>query len=294
MADPTAPGHSASGPGSAEAAGAAGAGTTSAPSGPVPAGTTGSPGLHVGTGDGTATITISNPARRNAMTLAMWRSLPVLLDALSADPTVRSLVLTGDGDTFCAGADISELGGPDGPRGAQEAAVAAEEALAAFPKPTIAAVRGFCVGGGCQLAAACDLRFAAEGARFGVTPARLGIVYPASSTRRLAALTGPSTAKYLLFSAELIDHERALRTGLVDEVLPAADLDRRVREFTGVLRSRSQLTQCAAKEFTAAEPGAERLAHWAAQAAGSGDAAEGAAAFLERRAPHFTWSPGKG
>ncbi|MBY8881149.1 enoyl-CoA hydratase/isomerase family protein [Actinacidiphila acidipaludis] len=264
------------------------------PAGPVPAGATGTPGLLVSTGDGTATITISNPARRNAMTVAMWHSLPVLLEALAADPTVRVLVLTGDGDTFCAGADIGDLAGPDGPRGAQEAAVAAEEALAAFPKPTLAAIRGYCVGGGCQLAVACDLRFAAEGAWFGVTPARLGIVYPASSTRRLAALTGPSTAKHLLFSAELVDHERALRSGLVDEVLPAGGLEERVRGFTAVLRSRSQLTQAAAKEFTAGEPTAERRAHWAAEAAASGDAAEGAAAFLERRAPRFTWSPARG
>ena len=261
---------------------------------PVPAGATGTPGLLVATGDGTATVTIGNPARRNAMTVAMWRSLPVLLDALAADPTVRVLVLTGAGDTFCAGADIGDLAGPDGPRDTQEAAVAAEKALAAFPKPTLAAIRGSCVGGGCQLAVACDLRFAEEGARFGVTPARLGIVYPASSTRRLAALTGPSTAKHLLFSAELIDHERALRTGLVDEVLPAGGLAERVREFTGVLRSRSQLTQAAAKEFTAGEPTAERRAHWAAQAAASGDAAEGAAAFLERRTPRFAWSPAQG
>jgi len=279
---------------SASGTSVADAGSPQGPDGPVPAGATGSPGLLVATGDGTATVTISNPARRNAMTLAMWRSLPPLLDALAGDPTVRVLVLTGAGDTFCAGADIGDLAGPDGMRGIREAAVAAEEALAAFPKPTIAAVRGYCVGGGCQLAVACDLRFAAEGARFGVTPARLGIVYPASSTRRLAGLAGQSTAKHLLFSAELIDHERALRTGLVDEVLPADRLDARVREFTAVLRSRSQLTQAAAKEFAAGEPPAERLAHWAEQAAASGDAAEGAAAFLERREPRFTWTPGRG
>lgn len=249
------------------------------------------PGLLLRTEDGTATVTISNPARRNAMTPAMWEALPGLLDELAADPGVRVLVLTGAGDAFCAGADISGLAGPGGARAVQDAAIAAEETLAAFPKPTLAAIRGSCVGGGCQLAVACDLRFAAEGARFGITPARLGIVYPASATRRLVGLTGPSTAKYLLFSAELIGHERALRTGLVDEVLPAGGLDERVREFAGVLRSRSQLTQAAAKEFAAAEPAADRLAHWARQARISPDAAEGTAAFLERREPRFTWSP---
>ncbi|MEU6283775.1 enoyl-CoA hydratase/isomerase family protein [Streptomyces sp. NPDC047028] len=236
--------------------------------------------------DAVATVVVHHPAKRNAMTAAMWRALPPLLDDLAADPAVRALVLTGEGGTFCAGADISTLRGS--PREAQGLAVAAEEALAAFPKPTLAAVRGHCVGGGSQLAAACDLRLAEEGALFGVTPAKLGIVYPASSTRRLVALVGPATAKYLLFSGELIDTGRALRTGLVDEVLPAGDLDKRVAELTRVLVSRSQLTQAAAKEF--ADGRADRDAHWAAQAAGSGDTAEGVAAFLERRQPHFTWA----
>ncbi|MFJ9707701.1 enoyl-CoA hydratase/isomerase family protein [Streptomyces sp. NPDC101234] len=241
--------------------------------------------------DAVATVVISNPAKRNAMTAAMWRALPPLLDDLSADPAVRALVLTGEGGTFCAGADISTL--QRSPADAQGLAVAAEEALAAFPKPTLAAVRGHCVGGGSQLAAACDLRFAQEGALFGVTPARLGIVYPASSTRRLVSLVGPATTKYLLFSAELIDAERALRTGLVDEVLPEGDLDGRVAEFTAVLVARSQLTQAAAKEF--ANGRTDRDDHWTEQARGSGDTAEGVAAFLERRQARFTWSlPGRG
>ncbi|MEE4546009.1 enoyl-CoA hydratase-related protein [Streptomyces sp. V4-01] len=250
-----------------------------------------SPGLLVSAQDGTATVTISNPDRRNAMTLAMWRALPELLDSLATDPAVRVLVLTGAGDTFCAGADIGDFTASGGSPATQQAAVDAEEALAAFPKPTIAEVRGFCVGGGCQLAVACDLRFAARGATFGVTPARLGIVYPASSTRRLVELAGPSTAKYLLYSAELIDEERALRTGLVDEVLPADRLGPRVRAFAGVLRSRSQLSQAAAKEFAAGPAAADRTAYWAAQARTSGDTAEGAAAFLARRSPRFTWTP---
>ncbi|MBT2439354.1 enoyl-CoA hydratase/isomerase family protein [Streptomyces sp. ISL-36] len=235
--------------------------------------------------DGVATVVISNPAKRNAMTVAMWRALPELLAGLAADRDVRALVVTGEGATFCAGADISTLREPGDEQ--QSLAVRAEEALAAFPKPTLAAVRGYCVGGGSQLAAACDLRFAEEGALFGVTPSKLGIVYPSSSTRRLASLVGPSAAKYLLFSGELIDTERALRTGLVDEVLPAGELDKRVREFTRVLVSRSQLTQAAAKEF--ADGRTDRDAHWAEQARGSGDTAEGVAAFLERRAPRFTY-----
>ncbi|MEU2426691.1 enoyl-CoA hydratase/isomerase family protein [Streptomyces sp. NPDC007851] len=233
-----------------------------------------------------ATVVIGNTAKRNAMTAAMWRTLPPLLGELAADPAVRALVLTGEGATFCAGADISTLQGS--PAEAQALAVAAEEALAAFPKPTLAAIRGHCVGGGAQLAAACDLRFAEQGAQFGVTPARLGIVYPAGSTRRLVSLVGPAATKYLLFSGELIDTERALRTGLVDEVLPEGELDKRVAEFTRILVARSQLTQAAAKEF--ANGRTDRDAHWRRQAATSGDTAEGVTAFLARRRPRFTWS----
>ncbi|MFJ9906682.1 enoyl-CoA hydratase/isomerase family protein [Streptomyces sp. NPDC101152] len=248
------------------------------------------PQLLHGVADSVATVVIHHPAKRNAMTAAMWAALPPLLDTLAADPAVRALVLTGEGGTFCAGADISTLQGS--PEKAQTLAVRAEEALAAFPKPTLAAIRGHCVGGGAQLAAACDLRFAMEGALFGVTPAKLGIVYPASSTRRLVSLVGPATAKYLLFSGELIDAERALRTGLVDELLPQGELARRVAEFTRILASRSQLTQAAAKEY--ANGRTDRDAHWSEQARAGGDTAEGVAAFLERRQPRFTWSvPGR-
>ncbi|WP_326806981.1 MULTISPECIES: enoyl-CoA hydratase/isomerase family protein [unclassified Streptomyces] len=251
-------------------------------------------------GAGVVTVTIHHPEKRNAMTPGMWRQLPPLLKDLAADPGVRVLVLTGAEGTFCAGADIGSLRGTGatgdpalsagGAAGESQAmAVAAEEALAGFPKPTLAAVHGHCVGGGCQLAAACDLRFAAEDALFGITPAKLGIVYPASSTERLVRLVGPATAKYLLFSGELIDAERALRTGLVDEVHPADELDQRVASFARTLTRRSALTQAAAKDFTDGHTDPARRAHWQREAAACGEAAEGVAAFLERRPPRFNW-----
>ncbi|NBE81097.1 enoyl-CoA hydratase/isomerase family protein [Micromonospora rubida] len=246
--------------------------------------------LTVGTAGPVATIVISNPRRRNAMTAAMWRQLPVLLDRLEADERVRALVLTGAAGTFCAGADLGDL---DELLDAGDAslAVAAEERLAAFAQPTVAAISGACVGGGCQLAVACDLRLAAADARFGVPPARLGLVYPAPTTRRLARLVGPSAAKHLLFTAELIDAERALRIGLVDEVLPPDELAARVAAVTATIAERSRLTVTAAKEIVDERADEDRIAWWHGQVRASGEAREGVAAANERRPPRFRWAP---
>ncbi|MGW1058784.1 enoyl-CoA hydratase/isomerase family protein [Micromonospora rubida] len=246
--------------------------------------------LTVGTAGPVATIVISNPGRRNAMTAAMWRQLPVLLDRLEADERIRALVLTGAAGTFCAGADLGDL---DELLDAGDAsiAVAAEERLAAYARPTVAAIEGACVGGGCQLAVACDLRLAAADARFGVPPARLGLVYPAPTTRRLARLVGPSAAKHLLFTAELIGAERALRIGLVDEVLPPDGLAARVDAVTATIAERSRLSVTAAKEIVDGRADEERIAWWHGQVQASGEAREGVAAANERRPPRFGWTP---
>ncbi|MFG2087026.1 enoyl-CoA hydratase/isomerase family protein [Spirillospora sp. NPDC048824] len=250
-------------------------------------------GLNAEVAEGVGTITIDRPAKRNAMSADMWRALPGILDGLAADPGVRVVVLTGAGGDFCAGADISELADIHRDDESHLSTVA-EQALAAFPKPTLAAIEGYCVGGGCQLAAACDLRFAADGARFGVTPAKLGLVYPATATTRLVRLVGPSAAKYLLYSADLIDAGHALRIGLLDEVVPADGLRKRVDQFTGTLASRSLLTQQATKDIVdaiaAAGPVAERTRWWLEEMAAVGEFEEGTAAFLERRPPAFTWT----
>ena len=240
-----------------------------------------------------ATVVIRNPGRRNAMTLAMWRQLPVLLDQLEAEPAVRVLVLTGADGTFCAGADLGDLD-EQLSTGDAGIAVAAEERLAAFAKPTVAAVRGACVGGGCQLAVACDLRIAADDAKFGVPPARLGLVYPAPTTRRLARLVGPASAKHLLFTSELIDAARALRIGLTDEVLPGDDLAARIDQLTATIVARSQLSVTAAKEIIDGRADDARVGWWYEQVRASGEAREGVTAFHERRLPRFTWTPPTG
>jgi enoyl-CoA hydratase/carnithine racemase len=249
--------------------------------------------LDVVVSSSVATVTIHNPAKRNAMTAGMWRDLPGLLDRLAADPAVRVLVLRGAGGHFCAGADITDLSQLRD-NGAGSLTTIAEGRLAAFPKPTIAQISGYCVGGGCQLAVACDLRFAASGALIGVPPAKLGIVYPASTTRRLVDLVGPSAAKYLLFSADPVDAGRAAAFGLVDEVVPAARLAERVAAFAATVAARSQLTVAAAKDIVAmavrGDLDRDRLDYWHQQAADGPDAAEGVAAFRDRRPALFTWT----
>ncbi|WP_406282901.1 enoyl-CoA hydratase/isomerase family protein [Embleya sp. NBC_00896] len=256
-------------------------------------------GLVVAVEDGIATLRIDRAHARGALTAAMWEALPRLLAGLEKDPDVAVLVLTGSAGVFSAGADIRELHGHYATAEAADAYhalnAAAEQALAGFVKPTIAYVQGPCVGGGCQLATACDLRFADTTARFGVTPAKLGIVYDAGSTARLARLVGVSTAKYLLFSAELIDAAHALRVGLVDDVFAPEEADEKVYGFARTIASRSRLTVRAAKDLLgmdAEDP--DRVAAWRTtwerESRGSADVREGLTAFTERRPPHFLWT----
>jgi enoyl-CoA hydratase/carnithine racemase len=245
-----------------------------------------------------ARLTIDRPEKRNAMTAAMWAGLPGVLDGLADDPAVRVLVVTGKGPSFCAGADISELlSGPDPADPMADLRrdnLAAQSALRDFPKPTVAMIRGHCIGGGVELAACCDLRFADPTAVFGVTPAKVGIVYTPYSTRALLDLVGPAMTKYLLFSGELIDADTALRVGLADRLVAADDLEAEVHRFADVLASRSALSQRATKQVVAAlaagDDGEDVVARWYGETISRGELAEGVAAFTERRVPQFPWS----
>jgi enoyl-CoA hydratase/carnithine racemase len=221
--------------------------------------------------------------------------LPGLLAAAAAMAGVRVLVVRGAGRTsFSAGADISEFGTarttPEQAAAYDEAVLSAEEALATFPHPTIAAIHGYCYGGGCGLAIACDLRFASPAARFAITPAKLGLVYPLRPTKRLVDLVGPSRAKLILMSGADYDARQAQAFGLVDEVHD--DLDAAVAEFTALLASRSGVTQRAVKQTIArildgVTHDDEPHARLRAAALASPDYAEGVRAFLERRPPRF-------
>ena len=248
--------------------------------------------------DAVATLTLNRPQRLNALSLAMFTRLPRLLAEAAAMPGLRALVLRGAGTrAFSAGADISEF---ESTRmtGAQaavydDAVLAAEEAVATFPVPTVAAVHGHCYGGGCALAVACDVRFAAAAAQFAITPAKLGIVYPLRATKRLVDLVGPSRAKIILMSGADYSAAQAQAFGLVDEVFAdPAGLDAGVGAFTALLAARSGVTQRAVKQAVARIlDGVTRddEAHAALRdsALSSPDYAEGVRAFLERRPPAF-------
>jgi len=243
-----------------------------------------------------ATIWLNRPDKRNAMSREMWTALADSCHELARDYSVRVLVVRGVGGHFCAGADIGGFsGGMSDEYQAQNRE--AEETLAAFPRPTIAFITGSCVGGGVQIAGACDLRFADTTAKFGITPARLGIAYPTYALERAVRLVGPSAAKHLLFSAELIDVERALRIGLVDEVAEPEAAVERLEAFSSLLANeRSLLTQMISKEMVneVAADGSVSVAmidRWAPILANNPDMPEGVAAFAERRSPNFVWTP---
>lgn len=244
-----------------------------------------------------ATLWLNRPAKRNAVTEAMWTGITAITAELADDPVVRVLVVRGAGEHFCAGADIGELSALADRRAYNEVNRAADDALAAFPRPTIAFIQGSCVGGGAEIAISCDLRLAESSARFGITPARLGIVYPSFALERAVGVIGPAAAKHLLYSAELIGAERAHHIGLVHEVLDPGLAAERVEHLARLLADeRSLLTQLATKEMIASigttgavDPEVE--ARWAAISAEAPDAGEGLAAFVERRPPHFTWTP---
>ena len=252
--------------------------------------------LRVTVDGSVGTVTLHRAAKRNAVTYDMWVALGAACHQLAHDARVRVVVLRGEGDHFCAGADITELLAerPAGVPGFMDVNMAAEHALSTLPKPVIAVVQGDCIGGGAALAIDCDLRIAVHGSRFGITPAKLGIVYPPASLERAVRLLGPA-AKRLLYTGDLIDAPEAHRIGLVDELLPPDEVEARVAALCATLAERSLLTQAGTKEMVAAvlahgSVPADLAASWAREVAAAPDPAEGVAAFVERRAPNFTWS----
>jgi enoyl-CoA hydratase/carnithine racemase len=227
----------------------------------------------------------------------MWQAFARLMPVLADDPDVEVVVLRGsDGGPFSAGADIAEFqtlrSDAGGAHRYGEAVEAGEQAIVAFPKPTIAAIEGFAIGGGTQVAVACDLRVCGETSRFGVTPAKLGIVYALPSTARLVETVGPAWARWILLTGDLVDSATALRIGLVHEVVPDVDVLDRAATIARTIASRAEVSLLGGKAMVQRvvsgrlEEDAEVRAIYE-RSWDSDEYAEGVAAFLEKRPPDF-------
>jgi enoyl-CoA hydratase len=242
-----------------------------------------------------ATLTLDNAAKYNAMSLSMWRELADLLARLREDAQVRVLVLRGQGDkAFVSGADISEFeqqrNSSESVQAYDRAVDAAQTALAEFPRPTLAAISGICFGGGLGLALSCDLRYGAEGARFRMPAARLGLGYAWRGMKALVGALGPMNAAEAFFTARIYDAAQARELGIVQSV--HADVFAHAAETAQTIAGNAPLTLAAAKRALIAlrhEASADLPAIDAAVKAcfASQDYAEGRRAFAEKRSPRF-------
>jgi enoyl-CoA hydratase len=246
-----------------------------------------------------AVVTLNRPASHNALTLAGWRRVRSIFDELAQDETVRAAVIKGAGNrAFAAGADIDEF--PAVRLGAvaaieyNESVAAALDSVTRTPFPVIGMIRGLAVGGGCELAAACDVRLSDAGARFGIPIGRLGVILGYTEANTLAQLIGTAELKYLLFSGELIDANEAHRLRLVQRVVAPQRLVDETAQLVEAIIAGSEVTMRAAKQvanmcgrpLTAQDT--EQLSRLSVEAYGGSDLAEGVTAFQARRPPHFT------
>ncbi len=238
------------------------------------------------------TITLSNPAKHNALSQAAWETIPQLCQQLAADGA-HVLVLTGHGNSFCAGADISEFDevrkNAETARHYENANSAAFEALRELEIPVIAKIRGYCLGGGFGLAAACDIRVAEPGATFSVPAAKLGLAYPVEAMGDIVAAIGAQNAKRMLFTAARYSANQMRNMGFLGDLIPADKLDEEVARLANQIAELAPLTHGATKAAIAAAFDGDV---WTARAVGdttftSVDYAEGRRAFKEKRQPVF-------
>lgn len=241
-------------------------------------------------------LVLDNPERRNAIGAQMWLGIPPAIADFDADDSVRVIVIRGEGTAaFAAGADISEFeknrSSGDQVKAYEDATGAAHHAIESSPKPVIALIHGFCVGGGLAVALSCDLRYADASSRFAIPAAKLGLGYGVHGTNRLVATVGHAFAREIMFSARRYEAGEALAMGLVHRVLPDADLDAYVAKVAGELAANAPLTIAASKAvinaLAAADgdyPAAEAAV---ARCMKSEDYVEGRRAFMEKRPPVF-------
>lgn len=241
----------------------------------------------------TATLVLNQPSRRNAVSKAMWEAIPDLLSEAASDASIRLLRVTGAGEHFAAGADISEFetvyATPESSAQYSRSISTAVAALEYFPKPTLAVIHGACVGGGVSIAIACDLRIAATTAKFAITPGKLGLVYPYDDIRRLIALIGPAAAKDLLYSGRLIRAEEAQSLRLIDRLGddPAALAEALCAELLATSQWSLQATKAMIGHVMRGEANTGEVLFLSSFEAE--DFRSGFRAFLDKRPPDFKW-----
>jgi enoyl-CoA hydratase len=250
-------------------------------------------------GGSVGTLTFNNPQRHNAVSLEMWQDANAALENLARDPAVRVVVLTGaGGKAFVSGADITKFESERSTIEAVETYNAAVErfsqTLMDYPKPTIAMIRGYCIGGGVGIAVCCDLRICNEASRFGVPAAKLGLGYALDSIRRLMNLVGPQFVNEMLFTARQFDASEAFHMGLVNKVMPDGEIEDYIGKMADTIAGNAPLTIRAVKGIVRElllDPAANDVAACDAlvkQCFESADYEEGRRAFLEKRKPVFS------
>jgi len=243
-------------------------------------------------------VIFNNPAKRNAMSLEMYEATAAAMERYARDPAVRVVILRGEGDkAFISGADISQFkdrrSNPEQVKAAETISEGCNRAIRDCPKPVIAMIRGYCMGGGLGLAVGCDLRIAADDSRFGIPAAKLGVGYRFTGIRRLSELVGPSFTAEIFYTGRQFNAQEALAMGLVNRVLPVAELEKYVLDLAATLSANAPLTIAAVKRSLIElrkDPGERDLAacqKMVEDCFASEDYREGQAAFMEKRKPAF-------
>jgi enoyl-CoA hydratase len=241
-------------------------------------------------------MVFDSPARRNAISAEMWRGIPEAMAKFDADPAIRCIVLRGEGTAaFAAGADISEFekrrASEGGVREYDGLVDAAQHAIEGSQKPVVALIHGFCIGGGVEIALCCDLRYAGASSQFAIPAARLGLGYGVHGTNRLVATVGHACAREIMFTGRRYDAGEAFGMGLVNRVLPDAELDDYVSGITLTLAANAPLSMAASKAIidTVIEAAGDFSAgvELIDRCMKSEDYIEGRRAFMEKRAPRF-------
>jgi enoyl-CoA hydratase len=244
-------------------------------------------------------IIFNNPARHNAVSLEMWQAVARIMEDFEADDNVRVIVLSGaGGKAFVSGADISKFASEraslDATRAYDVKTAAAFNSIYEFPKPTIAMIRGYCIGGGVGLASCCDLRICSDNSKFAVPAAKLGLGYAYAGLKRLVDIVGASFAKEIFYTARQFDAQEAYAMGLVNRVVPQAELESYVNSITDMICANAPLTIKAAKfaigEILKDESKRDiaRVDAMVEACFASKDYVEGRTAFMEKRKPSFT------